>query len=273
MQPRVTATALTILLGVAASAGADTISYYVGLDGRSTPFTAPAGIGGGDYPDQPNDGRLTLLFHHGDHFHALGTYTYSGPSASPVLADTNANNRTPEVGTLLPPVQLQKGSGAFAGTWRSGLPSAWPQNLEYGNYEMRNVHSLAGVDDVTYHSSAGRWDDPFDGAQVQLELVSATFGLNIAFGNTPTADLTAGNRWTLGQGDELFSATPTFWVAPGAPGGTYTAEFRLVDGTGRFGDSGRFFVDVAKVPEPAAAGLVLLGLMAVALGRRLTARA
>jgi hypothetical protein len=238
---------------------ADVISYYVGVDGRSAPFEAPAASGGGAYPDNPNHGRLSLLFHHGDHFHGLGVYSYSGPAAAAVLSDTNANNRTPEISTGLPPVVLLAGSGPFAGTFRSGLPSGLAQNVEYGDYELRNVHSLAGEDDTTYNSSGGRWNSPFDAADLYLELLSATPGLNVSFGGMATADLTAGNRYALGAGNQLFSVTPTFWVSGALPHGTYTAEFRLVDADGQFGDSGRFFIDVATVPEPSTLALTVLG--------------
>jgi hypothetical protein len=164
-------------------------------------------------------------------------------------------------------VRLLPGSGDFAGTFRSGLPSSLAQNLEYGDYEFRSVHSLAGEDDTTYNSSGGRWNTPFDSADIYLELISATPGLNISFGGMPTVDLTPGNRFHLGAGDELFSVTPTFWVSGLAPYGTYSAEFRLVDESNTFGDSGRFFIDVATIPEPSTFALTVVGLAALARSR------
>jgi len=266
MRTFITGTVVAIFLTCTQVAHADIVTYYVGLDSRGTPFAAPAGLGGGDYPDNPNLNHLSLLFHHGDHYHALGVHNYSGPAAAPVLNDTNANNRTPEISTGLPPVELRRGAGAFDGLYRSGMPSNAPQNLEYGNYEFRNVHSLAGEDDITYNSSAGRWNSPFETANIALELVSASAGLNIAFGASPTMDLTVGGRQVLGLGNQLFSAMPTFWVDGAAPRGTYTAEFRLVDETGTYGDSGRFYIDVA-VPEPNAMALTVFGAL-VFLGAR-----
>lgn len=267
MRKLVVLLACSALIGAADTARADIVSYYVGLDNRALPFNAPASLGGGAYPNNPNLNRLTLLLHHGNHFHALGTHTYSGPAASPALNDTNANNRTPEISTGLGPVRLRQGKGAFAGIYRSGLPSNAPQNLEYGNFELQNVHALAGVDDVTLNSSAGRWNAPFNAANVALELVSATTGLNIAFGSTPTMDRTAGGQRLLGAGSQLFSAMPTFWVNGNAGRGTYSAEFRLVDQTGTYGNSGRYYVDVS-VPEPGSLALLALAGVAYAGGRR-----
>jgi hypothetical protein len=262
---RIALLAMMFVLAMSGWARADVITYYVGVDGRSTPFND---LDGNAYPDNPNFEHLSLLFHHGDHFHGLGLHSYSGPAATPVLNDTNANNRTPETFTGLPPVRLLSGSGDFAGTYLSGLLSSLPQNLEYGDYELRNVHSLAGEDDTTYHSADGRWDDAFAAAVISLELISATPGLNISFSGMPTLDLTPGNRYPLGAGDELFSLSPIFWVSGLAPFGTYSAEFRLIDESGQFGDSGRYFIDVMTVPEPSTLGLTLLGAMAVARARR-----
>ena len=250
---------LAALAVSSASSFADIVTYYVGVDGRSTPFNAPGSLGGGAYPDNPNQGRLTLLLHHGDHYHGIGAWTYSGPAATPVLNDTNANNMLPEGFTGLPAVRLAKGTGNFADKYRSGLPSSLPQNTEYGNFELRNAHSLVGEDDTTFNSSGGRWNGTFVDADIWLELISATSGLNIAFGDMPTMDLTAGNKYALGAGDAMFAVKPTFWVDGGAAAGTYTAEFRLRDMNNASRDSGRFFVNLAVVPEPGGVGLAALG--------------
>jgi hypothetical protein len=64
--------------------------------------------------------RLTFLFDHGDHFHGIGAYSYSGTAGTPVVHSTNANNRLPELSTRTNPanraIHLTAGSGAFAGT-------------------------------------------------------------------------------------------------------------------------------------------------------------
>ena len=262
------AVAVGVGIGVSSAAYAAQSSvgtFFVGIDNATTvPF--------GTYLGQPNTnaGRLTLLFHHGNHFHGIGTYSYTGDVNSPTPSDTNSNNRLPEGYTGLDPLSLQPGTGNFGGTYRSGLPSSLAQDQEYGDLTLRNVHSLNGVDDVIYNSSGGRWNTGFDNAHIHLELVSATPGLKIAFGNSPTDSLQAGGDIHLGDGDEMFDLLPTFWVDGGAAlGSTYTAEFRLTDEFGNYGDSGRFFLDFQVVPEPASAALIGIGGILLLRRRRL----
>lgn len=261
-----------VVAGVVCSSGvqAGTVTYYVGADGRSTPFNAPDADGGGAYPANPNHRRLTLLRYHGDHFHGIGAYAYTGPAATPQLKDTNANNRLPETYTGFPPISLLPGTGDWAGTFRTGMPSGQAQDVEYGNWEIRNVHSLAVDDPITYNSSGGRWNSPFADAHIHLELVSLSPGLHVAFGDTPSSDLTQpGDDWHLGDGDEMFSLTPTFWVDDAAPlGGTYSAEFRLTNTRSSSTDSGRFYVDLQVVPEPATSTLAAVALLGLVGYRR-----
>lgn len=247
------------------SAQAAPVFYYVGTDSRTTPANAPAAEGGGAYPNNPNQGRLSLLFYHGDHFHGIGTYTYSGPAANPTMNDTNANNRLPESSTGLAPISLLPGSGDWMGTWRTGLPSSLPQDVEYGDLEIRNVHSLATEDPITYNSSSNRWNGDFSSAHIHLELVSKTHGLNVSLTGLKTNDLVQpGDDWHLGDGDEMFSVTPTFWVDGTAqPGTIYSAEFRLTNLSDIGTNSGRFSFDFQVVPEPASGAawsLLLVGL-------------
>jgi hypothetical protein len=261
----VVAAVAAVALGSASSAWASSSvgTYFIGVDGSDTvTFGAYAGL------DNPNQNRLTLLFHHGDHFHGIGTYSYEGPAESATVTNTNSNNRLPEGYTGLPPISLQPGSGAFAGTFRSGLASARPQDVEYGDLQMRNVHALAGVDELIYNSSGGRWNGAFDSAHIHLELHSATPGLKIALGSTPTDGLPVGSEIHVGDGDELFSVLPTFWVdGDAAIGSTFTAEFQLDDVANVYGKSGRFFLDFQVVPEPAALALLAFGGL-VAIRRR-----
>ncbi len=257
------------LFAASAPASANIVSFYVGVDGRSAPFDASAADGGGAYPDNPNFNRLTLLFHHGDHYHGIGQYAYGGAAATPTLNDTNANNRLPETFNNFPPISLRRGAGAtWSDTYRSGIPTSFAQDHEYGNFEIRSVHSLVGEDDVTFNSSGGRWTTLFDAADIHLQLVSATAGLHIAIANQLSA-LVAGGDVHLGAGNEFFSLLPTFWVdAAAAIGSRYSAEFRLLDRSGTFGDSGRFFVDFQVVPTPGSTALLLLGGALLLLGRR-----
>lgn len=263
--PAVAALALATTATVQAS---DVVSYYIGIDNRSTPFNETGSAPPALYPDNPNQGRLTFLFHHGNHFHGIGTYNYSGPATSPTLNDTNSNNRVPEGYTAMPPISLLPGSGSFADTFRSGLPSTAAQDLEYGNLEIRNVHSLAVVDVTTYNSSSNRWNAAMDGAHIHLKLLSATPGLNIAVGSNMNA-LTVDDEIHVGDGDEMFSFLPTFWVDNSTPiGSLFSAEFILEDEDGFFEDSGRFFIDFQVVPEPTSAALLGLGGLAMIARRR-----
>lgn len=258
---------------LAAHAQADLAEYYIGIDNRTAPFSAPPSLGGGTYPDNPNFNRLTLLFQHGDHFHGIGTYRYTGPAATPTLEDTNANNRLPETYTGQPPLPLVPGTGLYAGK----NMTKHIVGLEYSDLEMRNVQSLAGFpplspEDILFNSSGGRWSSPFDTAHIHLELLSVSSPhLNVGTLTNPHA-LPVGGDIHVGDGDELFSFTPVLWVDASAPLGNYWAEFRLIDESGFYGNSGRFFLDVRqewRVPEPATAGFfVVTTLLLAAFYRR-----
>lgn len=248
-------------------ASAQLAEFYVGIDSRTAPFNASAADGGGAYPDNPNFERLTLLYQHGDHYHGLGAYRYLGPAASPTLEDTNANNRVPEISTGQPPLALVAGSGAYAGkfvTMHLG-------GVEYSDLELRNVQSLDGVEEALFHSSADRWSGAFDAADVHLKLLSVSAPqLNVGSLTDPAA-LPVGGDVHVGEGSEAFSFTPVLWVDSTAPAGDYWAEFQLVDASGTYGDSGRFFIDVRHVvPEPASHLLFGAGMLigSVILGRR-----
>jgi len=253
----------------AASAQAQLAEYYIGIDGRTTPFNAPAADGGGAYPDNPNFNRLTLLFQHGDHYHGIGAYRYTGPAAAPILDDTNANNRLPETYTGQPPLPLVPGAGVYAGK----NMTKHLLGVEYTDLEMLNVHSLSGFpslsdETILFNSSGGRWNSPFDAAHIHLELLSVSSPhLNVGTLSNPHA-LSVGGDIHVGDGDEMFSFTPVLWVDAAAPVGNYWAEFRLVDESGAFGNSGRFFFDVRQVPEPTAVSLGATALAVVTAMRR-----
>ncbi|MAT70278.1 MAG: PEP-CTERM sorting domain-containing protein [Planctomycetaceae bacterium] len=250
-----------------AGARADLAEYYVGIDTRATPFDAPAAEGGGAYPNNPNYNRLTLLFQHGNHYHGIGQYVYAGPAGSPTLIDTNGNNRLPETYTGQEPLPLVPGVGVYAGK----NTTKHLVGLEYSALEMQNVHSLNGAgvaEDVLFNSSSNRWSSNFDAAHIHLELVSVSSPhLNVGTLANPSA-VPVGGDVHVGDGDEFFAFTPVLWVDAAAPRGTYSAEFRLVDESGTFGDSGRFFLDVQQVPEPTSVGLGGLAIAALAAVRR-----
>jgi hypothetical protein len=247
------------------TASAELAEYYVGIDSRTTPFAAPAGDGGGNYPDNPNYNRLTLLFNHGNHYHGIGTYRYTGPAATPTLEDTSGNNRLPEISSAQPPLELIPGTGVYAGK----LVSAHLPGVEYSDLEMRNVQSIDGVDETLFHSSSNRWSGTFADAHIHLELISVSSPhLNVGSLSDPYA-LSIGVDAHLGDGDEVFSFTPVLWVDGGAPAGNYWAEFQLVDISDTYGSSGRFYIDVRNVvPEPASLLMILGGVSIVGLSLR-----
>jgi hypothetical protein len=268
---------LVVLAGVApaASANADHyifgdegVGFFIGIDNRATTV-------GGIYDGKPNPNynRLTWLLDHSasssPHYHGIGTYSYTGPAGLPVVVDTNTNNAIPESFTLLPPIALHPGSGIYAGALRT----VSDDGSLYSFLGSKSTASLAGFDEGTpgfdlYHSSSDRYTGSLAGIEVGLQLISYTYGLRV--GNESVVNLFgAGDTISLGNGDAI-DFKPVFSVLAGAPGGTYTAGFRLVnltDGSSIM-DSGRFYVNFAPVPEPETYALLGLGLMAVGFAVR-----
>lgn len=255
--------------GVRADEG---IGFYIGVDSLATVASGTfAGLA------NPNAGRLTLLLDHGNHFHGIGAYSYTGTAAAPVVLPTSANNRLPEpssrVNEATSSVALQAGTGAFAGQWVSGvLPDGAPA-ADYSYLGTASIQSLAGLNataDVLYGSSANRWSTSYADVVVGLRLEGISDGLKVAIGN----DLDAfaggvGSVFTLGSSGTL-SFLPTFYTEGNAAPGTYSAQFSLVNlgGNGAVQDGGSFHYDfsvAAPVPEPQTWALMLMGL-AVAAG-------
>src|SRR5690348_16557896 len=83
----------------AASRHNEGIGFYIGYDSL-------AAVASGTYAglSNPNVDRLTLLFDHGNHFHGIGAYSYSGSASAPVVLSTNANNRIPEISSREEPL-------------------------------------------------------------------------------------------------------------------------------------------------------------------------
>jgi hypothetical protein len=259
-------------------ASSDYEHYYIGLDGREF-------LTSGTYAGlvNPNYNRLTFLFPHlepdpsTNHFHGIGSYSYTGVVENPTIIPTSTNNRLPEYWTGLPPISLVRGTGVFANYLISQ-----PTVEEYTNWQIKPVRSLLdyGSEPATqflYNSSGGRWQGSLNEAQIALELVSITPGLGIA--NAQGVDLFAGvgDRYEIGQGDN-FSFTPIFYTAKSAPVGHYWAELRLVDlndtnGRTPWGASGTFIVDFQVQSVPEASTLLGLGFFStLALGNIATRR-
>lgn len=245
----------------------DQHSFYVTVDGRN-PLTFGTYTG----LDNPNLGRLTLLYAHwndeapeNNHFHSIGSYGYEGEIESPTVTPTNSNNRIPETYTGQAPLTLQEGTGDLAGKWVSA-----ETDEHYSELTMYSVHALAAAADdspegIMYHSSGdGYSSTSMDGMNLAIELVSMTPGLYLG-----TEQLSAaGDQLAVGSESDL-PFTPLFWTNGDAAPGQYSAEFKLVDLSGTYADSGTINFDFAVVPEPAANGMLCLGLMAIgALARR-----
>lgn len=240
--------------------------FYIGVDSFDV-------LQNGDYAglENPNHARLTFLFSHVEedpatnHFHGIGSYSYSGAVDNPTINSTNTNNRIPETYTQLPPLTLQLGTGIYTDKLVSTSTGE-----EYSNLTIKAVLSLKSNEDIgaqyLFNSSNGRWNNSLADAMPSLELVSITDGLNIADEQGLNILTEIGDTYTLGSGDDI-SFTPTFWTDTSASAGTYSATFRLLDlgsnNDDSFRKSGTFNLDfqVTPVPEPPA----FLGVGAFAL--------
>lgn len=249
----------------------DIASYIVGVDSRTTiPSGTYAGL------NNPNHNRLTLLFAHtyvdtpaSNHYHSKGVYVYTGPNLGASTATTvSSSNFLPE-GTL-PPLTLTLASGGFYDGKLVSAPIADPldQNYAFSFLTLEDVDKLRGFgptdpETILLDSSSGRWNGSLAGADVHLELVFRTPGLNIGVGALTNAFVNPGDDWHL---EDSFSFTPTFWTEANVDIGTYIAQFKLVDENAVFGDSGTFEFRFQVIPEPSAAaalaGFTALGLVA-----------
>ena len=209
--------------------------FMVAIDGRET-------LSFGDYEGlaNPNLNRLTMLYPHfahdgedvsSSHFHSIGSYSYTGSVDSPTVIDTSTNNQIPEYWTELPPINLVPGTGVFADSLVNEITASSAEN--YNNLKITPIQILEdNLDDpavnAIYNSSDGAWTSSLGDAEIALELISITNGLNVA--NQDGTDLfeEIGDTYFIGQGND-FSLTPVFHTDTDANSGNYSAEFRLVD--------------------------------------------
>ena len=150
-----------------------------------------------------------------------------------------------------------------------------PGESEYSDVELASMNQLNGFpsgseEEVLFNSSGGRWNLSLSGAELALELISATPGLHIGTPDSTDVLATPGSLFPIGNGAG-FSFVPVFWTDSNAPLGTYSATMRLHDlrTSSPVLSSGEFSVDFAAVPEPSAVILVGSGLlMAIGFYRR-----
>jgi len=249
--------ALALFAGSSAQAAG--VSYLLGVDGRATvPSGTYAGLA------DPNHNRITLLYNHGDHYHAKGAFVHTGPNLGDDTAVVGSpSNYLPEGSA--PPFALTAGTGVFAGLFVSG----GTPDVEGSDIRIGSVDSLAGYPDgsdesILFNSGGGRWTTSLAQADLVIELVSATAGLSIldALGGSIFG---GGSTFALGLGDASLDFAPIFAAA--APG-DYAASFRVRDlRADGFGESGVFeyrFSATAAVPEPGSVVLSSIGGLAFA---------
>lgn len=245
------------------------IGFYIGYDAFST-------INSGAYTglSNPNANRLTLLLDHGNHFHAIGAYSYTGLASAPEILSTNTNNRIPEISSGESPLLLATGNDPYTGMLRSSVGSS-----EYSYLGIASIQSLAGhapgsTEDILFHSSSDRWSGALDGAQIGLRLVSSSPGLYI--GTETILDLyEGGDIIVLGTGNSL-EFNPVYRVDADAAAGIYSATFELLNNSpdSSLQSSGLFSFDfsVASIPEPGTYMMFTTGLFLLAWARRTRTR-
>ena len=259
---------LTVALVSSKSLAQEQREFYITVDGRN-PLTFGTYTG----LENPNLGRLTLLFAHwnqempeNNHFHSIGSYSYEGPVESPTVTTTNTNNRIPESYTGQAPVTLQEGTDSLAGKLVSSKTDE-----HYSDLTFLSIHDLKPAaegtpEGIMYASSGGGYSSTtMDGMNLAIEIVAMSPGLFLG-----TEQLSApGERLTIG-GESDLPYSPVFWTEGDAAPGHYSAEFKLVDLSGTFPDSGTINFDFAVVPEPCSSSLLLFGVAAagIALRRR-----
>jgi hypothetical protein len=243
-------------------------SYYVGVDTLQN-------IASGTYAGLPNPNyqRLTFLYAHSfearpgiNHYHSKGTQIYTGPNLGAGTAvTTSASNFVPEGAN--PPLVLSVANG---GLYDNKLISAPIAGNAFSFLTLEDTGKLSGFaagtgEHFMFNSSSGRWTGSLVGADVHLQLVSLSAGLNV--GSSAALNL------FVNPGDELhledsFSFTPVFWTDADAAVGTYTATFKLTDerGVGALGDSGNFEYRFQVIPEPSS--IAVLSVAGIAFGFR-----
>ena len=210
-----------------------------------------------------NQGHVTLLYDHGDHFHRIGVFG-------------GAIGQVPEA-SAGGPLKLAAGTGSLAGRYVSTpyLGDLADPTAPYSNTSMTSIWALSGgqpgsAQAVLFNSSGGRYQGSLAGTSLALELIAISAGLNLADAAGAGTLNSPGSRIALGAGDGFGTFLPRFFTDAGvAAGSSYSASFKLVDLNGVAQESGQFRYVFQAVPEPSSFALAGLGLGAFALvGRR-----
>lgn len=249
----------------ACTADGELVNYYVAIDNaESEPSWSGYRDQDGDGTAEidlanPNQGRLTFLYAHHieedpstNHFHTIGRYSYSGELASPTIVDSNEFSfwsgdifiqglpghlipeQFAEFGMALPPLPLLPSEGTFDGKLTS-IP--WGDTgSTYANMEIRPTADLLPYEEGTPENYMLRglepfgedYDDSLAGAEIGIELLDLTSGLNIGSLSDTNVLANVGDTVAIGSGDD-FSFTPVFWTESDAAEGIYSATMRLVD--------------------------------------------
>lgn len=254
-------TTLLSLASLAATAQADPtypgVGYYVSRDANPMVGSNP----------NPNYGRLTLLYNHGNHFHSIGRFG-GGPALLP------ESYQGPDAR-----IDLFLGSGDHAGRFVSSYYDDGTPSSEYSDLRFDSIRNLSGfeagsAEEILFSSSNRRYvsgpensEHPLslEGSLVALEIVEMSSGLHASIGDQVGSEV--GDLLTLGAGD-TFSTLLTFFTDTGV--GRFmdmTAVFRLVDlstGNSPIEGSGEFRYNLRTTPEPSTYLMFGLGLATAA---------
>lgn len=263
--------------------------YHVGYDNSPLvnfgPFTGAV---------NPNYERLTFLLSHtfednatSNHFHRIGSYSYTGDLLNPVPA-FSGNNQVPEPYQQDNGLSLLPGSGAFDGKMISGLgPASYPGDeieQEYGNLTIAPIDEMFQYDNASdpdgeydFHpghyllnASGGAYKESVEDITVGMKLVGISPGLTIHDQSGSLLMDSIDDVLTLGPGAD-WSINPVFAVDSSVPfGSTFEATFILQDlsVTPTFGDSAEFTFRFISVPEPSAMVLGCVAMAGLAFRRR-----
>ena len=243
------------------------VSYYVGIDSL-------VNVASGTYAGLPNlnNGKLTFLYAHPsatpatNHYHSKGLMRYTGLNLGAATAtEASPHNHLPE-GTRRLQLTIASSGGIYDGK-RVVAPDAADS---FSLLTIEDTGKLSGFAAGTseafmFNSSGGRWNGALTGADVHLELVSLTSGLNVGDSSTLNLFSVPGDDLHL---EDSFSFTPVFWTDASAAPGDYTAVFKLTDESNTFGDSGNFEFRMTVIPEPSSALLGAFGALALLRRKR-----